>query len=252
MKFYIIDSPRSHYGPKPGKNEIFVETEWNWYNPKYGDEEICRCPCCGESIVHRFKLPPWHVELEMWSNGFADIAFWASDMLFSERFVELFKSAGLTGLQLHGEVIVDKMICRKGVRRKKLPPMPKYYYATVTDGNTLVNHHLSHTVFEPDKEPTCNYCRSGMIEKIGPIVLDAENWDGSDIFGPRGICGMYCVSERFVRWFHENQINNGRIISFNDYSRDWSGEAISKMVADIFAPENHPFEDLSGDPEDNE
>lgn len=244
MLFYVLDSP---YPVQKG--EHFAETEM-FRSDSVEKKVLHLCPQCGRSIGGKISIPPYAAELVLWTNGFGDIAFscGSGEMLFTERFKRLFEESGLTGLSFQGKATIEKIKCMKGVRKKNLPVMPVYYFAYVSIGNAVVNHQLSNTLFDPGGEPTCNYCRAGLIRKIGPLVIEENSWDGTDIFVPRGIGGTTIVSEAFVRWFRENQINNGRIIPTEAYLWDQTPEALQKEWAML----ENPNEDLSGDPEDNE
>jgi hypothetical protein len=135
------------------------------------------------------------------------------DLLVSERFAQTFREEGLTGLEGFHPVEVLR------VRRKRRGPrpfeLPRYFVATVCFGRAAVD--LTRSRIRYGKPPTCEDCRSSGLEAIHGFTLEAGTWRGEDIFQPRGLLGVWTVSERFERLVAKHGFTNMRLTPTEQY-----------------------------------
>ena len=217
MKFYVLCDPNVEIHTNLAITD-FLDVE-----PKHYGEAL-RCPSCREFISMIPWLPPHRAELEVWGKAYGDIAFGSGDEeLVSERFVNLYRTSGLTGLGVFHEVEITKVI-RRGGSRLRNPP-PKYYCVTVERSRAAIDIEASGLVLE--EPPTCDVCKGGLIIRTKRVILEPETWSGEDIFFARGLPGNIITSERFKEFFEKNQINNGILVPAEEFSFDfYPGETV--------------------------
>lgn len=211
MSFYVLRNPigRDDY-------QRFAVTELISAEPmNQGDAPSC--PRCGTTIGLLNWLPPYRVELEVWSKEYGDIAFGVSKLLISERVKMLYEAEGLSGLEGFHEVEIVK-ITRRGGSRLRTPP-PKYYCVSITRSRAVIDAKASELVMaEPN---VCEECRNGFVVRTTRVVLEEGTWSGEDVFIARGLPGTHIASQRFKDFFDRHNINNGVLIPAAEYSFDF-------------------------------
>jgi hypothetical protein len=212
--FYILD--KTDYKTEHG----YAETEWLTATNKYGTAP--HCPQCGEVYDGKEWLPPYRVELEMFTKQYGNVVTGTGGgILVDDYFKDCFEKTNLTGLEIVDKVEVVKLICRMGVRRKSLGTPPQYYLTKIKYGCAAMDHEKSGSVFELGKEPTCDYCRlGGVIMRYSSITIDESTWDGTDIFLVRGI-GAIVTSQRFKDWWDSCHFNNCRVFPSEEENHDF-------------------------------
>lgn len=217
MKFYILTE--NDWKTEKG----FTETEWMPVDPgNYGDAPVC--PKCGAYLDGDEWLPPYRVALEMFTKEYGNVVLGIGRSIFlvDDYFRDRFPKTDLTGLEFIGEAEVSKLICRPGVRKKMLTEPPRYHLAKIRYGCAAIDQEKSGFVFEEGREPTCDYCRQGLVKRYDRIVIDESTWDGTDIFLARGIGGMRTTSQRFKDWWDTCEFNNCRVIPAEECHDDYS------------------------------
>jgi hypothetical protein len=158
------------------------------------------------------------VELTVWGSEYGDVAFGPSDeLLVSERFADLYKSQGLSGLEGFHKVKIVK-VKRRGDSRLRDSP-PKYFCVEVKRSRAAIDIAASGLVLEAP--PTCDECRSGLVMRTVGVVLEKGTWSGEDIFIARGLGGTILASERFKAFFDKYHVNNGVLVDARKYSFDF-------------------------------
>ncbi|MDR2171939.1 MAG: hypothetical protein LBP59_17480 [Planctomycetaceae bacterium] len=205
MKFYILK-----------KNNFLTEcghadTEWLTATRNYGHAP--QCPQCGKYYAGKEWLPPYNIELEMFTKQYGNVVMGAGGIIIVDNyFKDCFEKTNFTGLEFIGNVNIVKFLCRPCVQKKSLGDPPQYYLTKIKYGCAAMDHKESKSVFEIGKQPTCNYCRLGGIIRYSRIVIDENTWDGTDVFFIRGIGGTIVTSQKFKDWWDSCYFNNCKII----------------------------------------
>ncbi|HEX8436875.1 hypothetical protein [Archangium sp.] len=173
-----------------------------------------RCPRCDYPIGMLTWLPPYRVELVLHGEEPGDfIKVGGDDLLLSERCARAFQDEGLMGLEGFHPVEVVR------VRRKRRGPMPsnvsRYFLATVCFGRAAVD--LSRSRVRYGSPPTCEECRAEGLDAIHGFTLEEGTWRGEDIFQPRGLLGVWTMSERFERFVARHGFTNMRLTPTEEY-----------------------------------
>lgn len=193
MQFYELNmSPR-------GAADTCAEEEDG--SPR-GEAEVCLA--CGRAVGMLAWLPPFLVVLKLYGKTFGDFVFMGAtdDILVSEKFRDVYRTNGLTGLVGFDPVEV----VRVKSRRKKLAKPPTYFRVAAQYGNTALD--LAASGIEWLTRPTCDLCRSATLVRWTGLIVEQSTWTGEDAFRPRGMPGATMVSERFKRACEANDITN--------------------------------------------
>ncbi len=205
MRFYYLnDFPRGD-----AATDFSTPADWN-----VGDAESCLR--CGATISLLKWLPPLRAELELRGSRFGDFVFGVGcDFLASQRFCDVYRDFGLTGL--HGFDPVEIVGVKS--RRRKLPKPPEYFrvYADY-DGTTL---DFGDSGFEWFTRPTCPVCWSALIVRWKRVVVRMDTWNGDDAFVPRGFPGTTMVTQRFKDACELNTIHNAVFLPAETYGHDY-------------------------------
>ncbi len=175
------------------------------------------CPQCGSHIGMLSWQPPYRVELELHGRDFGD---WmegpGGDLLVTERFAEVFKSEGLTGLSGFHPVEVTRFL---RMRRGPKPGSPqKYLFVSPSYGQAALDMERSRIL---SKEPIqCTWCRKLAPDAIDGLYVEEGTWTGEDVFRPRGMWGVILVSERFVRFAERHAMSHMALIPSEKYVWD--------------------------------
>ncbi|HEX8439558.1 hypothetical protein [Archangium sp.] len=134
----------------------------------------------------------------------------------SERFAQAFRDEGLTGLEgFHPVEVVRVRRKRRGLVAFHIP---RYFVATVCFGRAAVD--VSRSFITYGDPPTCEECRSEGINAIHGFSLEEGTWQGEDVFNPRGLFGIWTVSERFERFVARHGFTNMRLTPSEEYVWD--------------------------------
>jgi len=203
MNFYIIDK-------KPSGDEG-VERFRTDFHFDDGDAtgDASTCPECGEFIGLLESLPPYHVHLETWGEGFGDVAFWLKEFLVSSRFRDEFKRSGLKGLSSFEPVEILSQRRFGKSRGKRLKP-PEYFRVLPKIGAARINVDASGVEWKDNKRPTRKWCLSGAggLMRWKRLVVDESSWKGEDIFYAFGISGTLLTTSRFYEWAQVHDFRN--------------------------------------------
>jgi hypothetical protein len=164
-----------------------------------------RCGKCGRPLSMLAWLPPFDAELETWGRKFGDIVHISGlELLLSGRFMDLYRAAGLRGLEDIGEVNIVKVRSRRRIRE----PLPRYYKARVARSKATVDQVASEYKWE-HPEKVCDVCGwNGKLLSHGRTVLAKDPPPVEDIFYPRTCVKNYVVSSRFRDLCITNGIGN--------------------------------------------
>jgi len=199
--------------PAPGSHE----TDFYIVDGNTGDSP--HCPQCNEGFGSLSWLPPYRGELDLVSQDFGDLVrTGGDDLLMTERMAEAFQKEGLKGLSgFHAVEIVR--VLKRG-RRKPLVP-PKYFCVSPAFLSAAVDEARSH--IQRPKPFTCSYCRARAgLRSVYGFGIEEGNWNGDDIFRPRGLTGTIVVSERFERFVTRHGFTNMQLTPTEKYSLDFS------------------------------
>lgn len=171
------------------------------------------CETCGRFTGSLQWLPPYRAEIETWGKAFGDLVFGpGSSILVSERFVLIWREAGLIGLSGFDAVEVTKV-----VRHRRFKDVcPNYSRVEVTRSRAAIDDKASGLV--RDGGPVCPDCRlSGIIHGSRRIALKASPAPKEDIFFARGLPGTVLASERFHTVCVEHDIRNAILVPADRY-----------------------------------
>lgn len=160
-------------------------------------------------------LPPFEVELTTFGRHYADILYCVDDLLVSDRFVDVYRKAGLTGLD---EFIPAQIVKLRHRRKKPLEPIPQYFRAPVKMSKTTIDQVASEYEWE-DCSKICPCCLTGPLIRYKSQIVDQNTWDGLDIFLPRG-GRRKLVSQRFVDACQEHNLNIGIFTPAETFGND--------------------------------
>ena len=174
------------------------------------------CSICGNATGLMPLLPPVRVELKTWGTSCGDIAWGpCNELLFSDRFMEMYQSHGLIGLIN----IVPAEVVKIRTRRKLRNPIPSYYCCRAKQSRAAIDDVRSG--IERDGHCTCDECRlGGILKRMKRVILEADSWSGEDIFYARGLPGTILVSEKFSDLCREYKISNCQLIPAEEFSFD--------------------------------
>ena len=178
-----------------------------------------RCPVCDGFIGMLEWLPPWRVELATEGRVYGDIVGMdPPNLLVSERFRRLWKTAGMTGVVLTSDDEV-KVVSVHHHGPLVSGDRPKYYRAAAARSRAAVDHQASGYEWVEDP-PKCGWCLLAAAKRWKRIVIDTAGWEGEDLFLPRG-GGKIIATERFADWCTENGIRNAVTVPAVDFAYDW-------------------------------
>lgn len=163
------------------------------------------CPTCGEPLEparwdapHRAEISGSHCGDLIPGAGF--------EMIVSRTAWVHLEACGITGWELSG--VLEARLDREYV---------------------VVRPHVSVTRLDETRSrlvwvrpPSCETCRLGVRERVGPVIFDPATLDGTDIFVPSGAYGLKVVTEKFKRCIERNGLERFRLIAADSYREDGS------------------------------
>jgi hypothetical protein len=200
------DSTRHVYG-QPEWYDEFESAEWN-------DRVV------GIS-TGRFK-PPFgrpvtDLSISLPSRVIGDFVWTCySDCIVTDDVLSLFRNAGFTGFDAR-RVDIERIVgvSRKRMREEPLPPLWELLIlgeggdADPASGIRVIGHD------EATGNPIYSSFRNG-------IIVDEDNWDGSDFFRINGYYRYYLVTERVSRLIIERQLVNCMLIP--SHKLEWGSD----------------------------
>lgn len=229
MNFYILKNRdfRAENG--------FADTEFIRGTKTKLSNDAPTCPKCGQYIGGRKWIPPYYIELEMYTRQFGNVVLGTGGdkLVVDDCFKSRFEKVNLTGLEFLGKAEISKIICRGGVKKKQLSEPPLYYIARIQYGSAAIDHEKSGSIFDTGMAPTCQHCRLGIIRRYSRIVIDESTWNGTDIFLARGIGAAITTTQRFKDWWDSCNFNNCKIIPSEDDHCDFDAPfRFGKLIDD--------------------
>ncbi len=173
----------------------------------YGDSE--KCPVCGRHASMLAWAEPRKMRLtgKRYPDRLAD--YLAKPLVVSERFVEVYRREGLTGVSEFAPIEVVNPTANT----------PNYFLGHVSF-NRSVQFDLSRTVIEGQPQGwSCPLCSPWETtkDKIHKLALSAENWDGQDIMRLYAFHGVAFVSQRFYDCVRRYELTNFVMIPVEEY-----------------------------------
>jgi hypothetical protein len=204
MNFFVFESPSA-------VDE--TTTDYTIVGP-FNTGPAAECSACGEPIELLHWLPPYRVKLKVLGDRAGDVVFGGPvDFLVSERFRDLYRSSGLSGLE--GFDSVDVVRVRASSSRKHRGKLPAYYRVRATLGGAAVDDKASEIARE--EASICSECRGAGVMILKRVVLEQGSWSGEDVFYARGLPGTILVSSRFVEFYNSNGLQGAVLIPALDY-----------------------------------
>jgi hypothetical protein len=173
---------------------------------------------CGNAISWLEWLPPHRIKLsssksEKWGDFVWGAGF---QLMVSDRFKQLYETEGLRGIELF---YPPAEIVRVGAGKTGTLPLglPTYRLVQIAWNGANLDDQLSGVIRKPGKV-ICHYHR-GWIQSLEQIALDANSWDGSDIFIARGgLNSAIIVTERFRQTIEDNSLKNAWLVPAENYA----------------------------------
>ncbi len=161
------------------------------------------CPKCGSPLEAAYWVAPHRARLSRSRCG--DLIFGVGfELVISSRAWESLAADGITGFVFSAPL--------------ETRPAADGSYVVTRPGVTVtrLDEQRSHVVWR--RPPTCDVCRLGVRQSVGPIVVDDTTWGGQDIFVASGLYGLKLVSQRFVDSVERHALTEFVFISAEDYS----------------------------------
>jgi hypothetical protein len=183
--------------------------------PNLGEAPLC--PLCGSGIGMLAWLQPYRGELKLYGKEFGDfVKIPGYEVLVSERFAEVFRAEGLSGLLGFHPVEVSRV---RGMRKGSKPlSVPRYFLVSPCFGRAAVD--LARSRIRHEAPVTCPECLDLAPDSIHGFTLEPGTWQGEDVFRPRGLQGLIVVSERFARLVERHGLTNMRLTPIEAYTWD--------------------------------
>jgi hypothetical protein len=135
---------------------------------------------------------------------------WYSECLVTERVLHLFRESGCTGFDAR-PVLIKKV---KRVRKGTDISMPTLWELVVTGRGGDAHPRSGIRLFY-----TCEACGLKKYSSFrNGIIVDEEQWDGSDFFTVNGYPGFTLITERVRRLIQDHQLINCVLILSQELS----------------------------------
>jgi hypothetical protein len=209
VKFYILSKPNAGSAEdRTAGTEVFLEEGF-----KTGPAP--QCSNCQTFLGMLSWLPPYRVKLETWGHEYGDLVREGDDLIVSDRFVEMFRQAGLQGLDTFEPIGIRNVVNRRGKPKERIPA---YFKTTVHRGSATVDQAASGYEWAANST-VCPVCLWGKLKRCRSTIINPATWNGDDIFFPRGGTPLV-VTERFKIAFEAARLRNGVFVSSEDYGYD--------------------------------
>ena len=172
--------------------------------PERGDPP--ECPECGTSLSPRIRLPPYRYRIDGPNVG--DMLTDGMVVAVSEKFKQCFEASNLTGVSFSEDKVEFE--------NAKLD----FYMANFACTLTRLDEKQSGIVI--DEVRGCDDCRVLAVKKLEQAVIDEATWSGEDAFKMGNLFGLVLVTEKFVRFVEDNELQNFRFVDAMEYREDWT------------------------------
>lgn len=164
--------------------------------------EAPRCPQCGGYTGLKKWLPPYRVRLRTFGKCLGDVAFDVGrDLIVSDRFLNAWRSAGLSDLPADQVEVVARKRNREEIERRT------YFHVAAPRTEARLDCRRSKVVRQGLS--TCELCgKPGIVNAIRGVYIDESSWKGEDIFVPWGLNGFTVVTERVPMLATKNHLKN--------------------------------------------
>jgi hypothetical protein len=210
MKFYVL---RRDTDPAStvGVTDFLTTTP----SPK---GEAPHCPLCGRATGMIQDMPPYQAELKLHDDRYGDFCFGPGDaFLISERVLDKFREADLSGIVMRGQVEISNVVKPSG---RPLGGRPRYYFCEASRSRAAVDDVRSE--LERAGSVDCEECRlDGLIRRWKRVIIQTDTWSGEDLFIARGLPGVFLTSEAFKKVCDVEQFSNCKLTAAEDYARDF-------------------------------
>lgn len=159
------------------------------------------CSVCGASLEPAEWIGPHNAKVL--GNACGDILLGAGfELVISEIAWEAFEACRITGWKWAGDLAAVK-------------PMKSYVVVRPHVSITRLDEAASQLVWY--RAPSCDNCRMGIRQRLGPVILDLTTLDGSDVFVPSGAYGLKIVSQRVVDCARKYDLSGFNFVAVEEY-----------------------------------
>ena len=161
------------------------------------------CPSCNRIIASERYVENQHHLLLEGGRVYPDYLQFSGAgkrlFLLSEKSLTLFRQHDITGFEEYEQVKVE--INKEFKKNINLDVLPRYYSIKIS-GEIHVDLHAMHL----KRKKVCPYCQqfSWSRQRLGPIIVDLNSWDGSDICMLKEFPGFKICSEKVVQIVNSN------------------------------------------------
>lgn len=193
---------------------MFYVLKFNWSDSPFSEfksvGKISRelppvCDICGDRLGPLKRIAPHRYKV--CGNKLGDLLTDRSGFAFSQRFIESFLSAGLTG------PCFSDFIDLNGSSGKYSIVTPAYTY-------TLLDPEASGVDVEAAKG--CPKCGKIYRRSMKRLRILGDTWNGEDLFYLANAPGLIVASEKFYKLVNEGGFTNFHLIPQDEFSEDFS------------------------------
>jgi len=154
------------------------------------------------------------MELEVYGQGCGDFMEPpGGGAVVSERFMNAFRTANLSGVLAFKPIEIVKVVRRKA--GPKLATIPRYFLMTVGFARAAIDE--ARSLLRRSKPLECAECRDPGVDGIYGFRIEPGSWGGEDIFRPRGLQSDLLVSERFAQMVKSHALTNVKLTPTEQY-----------------------------------
>jgi hypothetical protein len=174
-----------------------------------------RCSTCNRMTS---KNQINNLAVELYGKKFKDYIWTDDDVIVTPSFANNLRASGLKGFNLKMVDIVawwhqDRDTGGIIDWSQFEFPKPLYQFIVTGHGGSIMS---TNSVQVMD---TCSNCGTGNYKLLkNGINIDLNQWDGSDVFRVKEFSGYIFVSENFINFLSENNIQNYSIKPAKDFS----------------------------------
>jgi len=174
------------------------------------------CPKCGRSQSMRQAQ---NLSIELYGSALCDFVWTDSaDIIVQSELMSLLQDSPLTGFTFRNVAVMawwrTDPTTQETVDWLARDNAPELYQIVVLGkGGSILPQNKSHI------ESACATCGTIVYEPLGKgILVDPNQWDGSDVFVMQEFPGYILVTERFLQFLMNHQVQNYVAIPANEFS----------------------------------
>lgn len=213
MKFYILSNDdETLKSLSPNSQYIGRWCDATEVDRKNGPGKDC--PLCGRPVTGFSWEEPRKMRLS--NTRYPDrITYWILKMIVSERFMNAYLEAELSGINSFSKIEVVKV----SPMGKKSPPPPNYYLADVGFSQTVTIDTKNTIIYGSERDWSCPFCNplGRTCNVIEHLALNTDEWDGTDIFKLYHPSNFVC-SQRFCDFINNNGFTNFNLVPVEKYT----------------------------------